>query len=305
MNGEGDGGEAALTLEPADLELLHAESYRIERRRRLGVLMMYSPVFFLFLNFGVMLTAVSSFARPGSGQQQGMPDWVLLLTFPLILGLLVSMPLAIVGVVIRAVAALRLARFDEEWAGIDYPAYPPIKHGEQVGLWRIDTAQGEIGGGVRISSRVVHPILWYLMEFAAGLMVTAMVTMVFYSSSFGSSLGAGAVTFIWSAVLLSLFASTTVRISTGQPEPTLTVVRRYPLYLHVLGRRTLVRASDIRCITASETQITIERATGASIGIPHLSPGSLGAWQAKRLAGFIAERMGLVCHCGDERLHIT
>jgi hypothetical protein len=71
-----------------DLEAIRLLSARIERRRRLGVMLMYAPGLFLALMMGLLLSAMAwASPAPGGGPAlQQMPQWFQVSLLAVVLG---------------------------------------------------------------------------------------------------------------------------------------------------------------------------------------------------------------------------
>ncbi len=147
----------------ASLEALCTETARFERRRWAGVVLMYSPLFFIlsFLALAVPSFTPLMFGTRGPPQISAVQTVVML---PAALGMLASPLLFVIGIFVRASGATSLARAGSAGGLEHLPGAPPIRSAERLGAWIVAVAGPD---RVVLLHRLCPPALFGIMRWGA------------------------------------------------------------------------------------------------------------------------------------------
>ncbi len=273
---------------------------------------MYSPVFFLVLMLGVIFNLVpllvSGGLTRGQNPMHALPVWANTLLTALFLGLIASGPAFVVGVVVRAWFALRLAAMARALRFADMPPLPAIKPGELLGSVLVREISGE---GLVIKRRPAPAIIWW--PFAWGLvavftaMTVAVVGNAYRATGLPGALSAGGFMALWWLIPLPLLKTMTLTVRPGARrddagagdaiEPieagagSVSIKTGIGLFLPRSTRTLTADKIDGVYLTPAGLRIMPRAGTyGRPIDVVGFSPGPLGAWQARRV-GTVIEAM--------------
>jgi hypothetical protein len=254
-------------------------------------MLMYSPVLFLCLLIGLLVSSIPHYLAPGPN-----PPWILQVASYLVIGLMLSLPMSLAGMAARAIASARLRAFAHRAALGAQPPLPTPARGEQFGLWRCETIDAS---GFRLRRRLAPPLLWWPVLWGVTSLVTllAIVTIITAVRAGGSAGFFGALmvlmlTGVWCLILLRLVMDVGVFVGHDARGPCIVLWSRWhPLFPRFITR---IPAAEITAITIDpHRQLRISSRTGRSIVLSNFAPDGLGTWQARRIAAAAAAILGL------------
>ncbi|QOI99371.1 MAG: hypothetical protein HRU70_02235 [Phycisphaeraceae bacterium] len=268
-----------------------------DRRVRLAAWGMYSPVFFL----AFMIAVVMPFARmPGTrgagrgGGVSSLPPVIDALAAAAALGLMMSVPVAVVCVLVRIVASAEVHRLAKMLRASGRMPASEVRRGEQLGLWRVRCAEP-----LRLELEMRRVPAWARMVFrsaaltfacmiVAGLMAAAARGRARSPSGLIVSIGLTATVFLG---VMRWSADRVLEVNSGEGAERVEWRRRmgwpFPWLRTRLAPESVVRVSH------DERSITIEGADERRIVLSPVGVTALRGWHAGRLAGAIRARLGL------------
>lgn len=259
-----------------------AVALRAERWRRVGILIMYSPAFFLAILVGLLAPAVlinGAGAPPPASQ---FPGWLEALLIGVLAGMMLSLLACPFGVVLRAASAGRVERLGERFAFEELPQQTPVRTGERLGVWVVRGLAAAPVPAVELHIELAPPALWRIFAwgFSGFLLLCIAMTIAQGGGPFVAICGFG----FFGAFYFIFFADRRARAVGGPAAGVELVTTWHPL---LPRRRVRVEAARGGAITLAGDSVIVADASDRAITFAGFAPGSLGRWQAARLAGVL------------------
>lgn len=279
---------------PDTLEL-HRRGVSLERRRYVGLLLMYSSVFFLLMLLGVMATAMMQHVLAGGGRRlpplRLQPVWIQWPAYAAVGGLMVSLPMTAVGAVVRLVSGIGLSRLFRGIEEGSLPPWPPIGPGERLGWWVVTGWSSE---AIVLSRRPLPALVWWLTRWALVTLLVAMGVATLMGSwrrggPMAPAAAFAAIMGLLACATVGMLAATTLEIDLLRREVRL---RRRHLSF-VPSSVVRIGFEEIELLSAAWSRVEVMTKGGPGgrgrrvVSILPMAPGTLGRWQAKRLAALV------------------
>lgn len=256
---------------------------RLDRGRRVGKAMMYLPICMVSLLAGVAFSVLPWGITRGPGGTVGLAPWAISLTTALSTGVLLSLPAAVIGALVRVVFGESLRTFADRHAARWTLPLPPPRRGEVLGSWRVAELSPR---GLRLVRWVIPPLLWWPVVWGMGSMTAVclpgLVVMVLRGGAGGLVLGVP-LAIGWVAIALAVSHH---RGITLRPAPAggaeLELWERWHPLLPRRRRRVPLRAEA--AALADGTWVVATARDGTAVRVGELTAGRLGHWEARRLA---------------------
>ena len=264
---------------PEDLTQLAEQCERLERRRRVGVICLYSPLFGL----SILIATMASFSTPPASSANPAIQW-LYTVLMMVAGtsMLISVPLLLVGIAIRAISAWRLTRLTGRLDMLNLAPWPPVRKGETFSELSVTALEpGRCVVTWRPAPRVVWlPVCWSVNSITTGAVAALIATIAASPGSFLSLIVPSILLFaIWCSTVLLFVSGSTWQIEADESNWRVTHTRTSMIFIR---NRSIVVAPRAWCASDGSVPLAFE-GPHKRINIPGFAGGVLGNWQQRRL----------------------
>jgi hypothetical protein len=278
---------------PLDAALAaHLQTERAERLRWNGTLLMYSPV----LPFMVMICGLieSAAASGGIGPSTPPPPWYVMIPMAVaMIGLFVSVPCAVVGVVMRMAGSLRLGRACTVHHVDALEPWPAVGPGERIGPLLVEEVTP---GRLSLVYLPAPRLVWKIMGFCAAGIFTSTLILVGVQVIIGAvgprDIFAAAWCGLMLIVCLGFFGTRRLSFESSTEGPVFTSRYRFPgvPYWFTKSRPLIDAADDETVIYGRDAQMRSAASLLSQSGVRWgLDSGAFGAWKLRRLERTVAQ----------------
>ncbi|HZW05791.1 MAG TPA: hypothetical protein VFF65_01605 [Phycisphaerales bacterium] len=263
----------------------HLEIERAERLRWHGTLLMYLPV----LPFMVILCGVvESFLVSGlPGANAPPPPWYLMIPLAIaMIGLFVSLPLAITGVIMRVIGAAQVVHLSRQHGVDAIGPWPSVAPGERIGPLIVEEV---MPGRLSLIYLPAPKLAWLVLGWCAAGIFSSSLIMVAVGVLSGGIGARDLAAVIWCGVMLifaiGFFGTRRLSFEERGSGPVFVSMYRFPGIPYWFTRHRAL-ASTFADTTGAFTGRSVRRAEVllAQSGIRWgLASGAFGAWKLRRL----------------------